>query len=190
MTEYQKMLMGEVFNGADPEISQVRDRAFDLQRQIQHCDRFEQTQPLFAQLFGAMGEGCIVRAPFSCEFGRQITLGNKVFINLGVVALDGAEIVIGDNVMIGPSVQLYTASHSLDYRQRRGWETTCKPIHIEEDVWIGGNVVINQGVTIGARSVVAANAVVNGDVPADCLVGGTPARVIKRLEPEEQRLER
>ena len=95
--------------------------------------------------------------------------------------LDGAKITIGSNVMIGPATQFYTPSHSLDCLQRRKWETFCKPITIEDDVWIGGYVVINQGVTIGARSVVAANSVVNSDVSPDTLVGGAPAKVIRQL---------
>ncbi|MBY5993870.1 sugar O-acetyltransferase [Ferrimonas balearica] len=182
MTEYQKMLNGEAFDGADPEICAVRDRAFDLQHRIAHCPRFELTQPLFRELLGQMGEGALVRTPFNCEFGRQIRLGQNTFINTGVVMLDGAAITLGNNVMVGPSVQFYTASHSLDHRQRRQWETHCRPITVEDDVWIGGNAVINGGVTIGARSVVAANSVVNQDVPPDCLVGGTPARMLKRLD--------
>ncbi|MGL6170973.1 MAG: DapH/DapD/GlmU-related protein, partial [Vibrio sp.] len=88
----------------------------------------------------------------------------------------------GNHVLIGPNVQFYTASHPLDYRRRRAWETICQSIVIEDDVWIGGNVVINQGVTIGARSVVAANSVVNQDVPSDSLVGGTPARILRSLK--------
>ncbi|MBY6188423.1 sugar O-acetyltransferase [Marinobacter hydrocarbonoclasticus] len=181
MTELEKMMSGLAFNGADAEICTVRDRAFTLLHKIDHCADFPATQPLFAELFGAMGEGTLVRPPFRCEFGQTIHIGRKSFLNSGVTMLDGAPITIGDNVMVGPNVQFYTASHSLDHRERRQWETYCLPIVVEDDAWIGGNAVINQGVTIGARSVVAANAVVNRDVPPDCLVGGTPARVIKRL---------
>lgn len=182
MTEYEKMTQGHEFNGADAEISDVRDRAFDLQFQISHCRTFNETQPLFRQLFAHMGEGTLVRTPFNCEFGKQVSIGNQSFLNSGVTMLDGAAITIGNNVMVGPNVQFYTASHSLNHLERRQWQTYCKPIVVEDDVWIGGNVVINQGVTIGARSVVAANAVVNRDVPPDTLVGGTPAKVIKLLK--------
>ena len=95
--------------------------------------------------------------------------------------LDGAKITIGNNVMIGPNTQLYCAGHDLNYINRRNWETICDAITIEDDVWIGGNVVINKGVTIGARSVIAANSVVNIDVPPDSLYGGTPAKLIRQL---------
>ena len=86
-----------------------------------------------------------------------MSIGSHTFINMNATLLDGASITIGDHVLIGPNAQFYTASHSLDYRSRRQWETICLPIVVEDDVWIGGNVVINQGVTIGARSVIAAN---------------------------------
>ncbi|MCL1146701.1 sugar O-acetyltransferase [Shewanella marinintestina] len=180
MTEYQKMLNGEVFAGADAEISAVRDNAYLLQKQINNSLGFSETQCLMKQLLN-IGEGSIVREPFNCEFGKQITIGNGSFINMGAVMLDGAHITIGNHVMIGPNCQFYTASHSVDHMSRRRWETFCLPITIEDDVWIGGNVVINQGVTIGARSVIAAGAVVNKDVAPDTMVGGVPARVLKQL---------
>lgn len=181
MTEYEKMLNGKVFDGADAEISAVRDNAYLLQKQISNSLGFSETQCLIKQLLNSIGEDSIVREPFSCEFGRQITIGNGSFINMGAVMLDGAKITIGNHVMVGPNCQFYTASHEVDYLSRRRWETFCLPITIEDDVWIGGNVVINQGVTIGARSVVAAGSVVNQDVPADSMVGGTPARLLKKL---------
>ncbi|MBY5922230.1 sugar O-acetyltransferase [Ferrimonas balearica] len=181
MTEFEKMMNGQPFNGAAEELSAIRDRAFELVQQINQSRRFGPTQSLFAELFGALGEGSLIRPPFQCEFGQTVRIGRNTFINTGVVMLDGAELTLGDNVMVGPSVQFYTASHSLNHLERRNWETHCRPIRVEDDVWIGGNAVINQGVTIGARSVVAANSVVNQDVPPDCLVGGTPARILKRL---------
>ncbi|CAM3505178.1 sugar O-acetyltransferase [Parendozoicomonas haliclonae] len=181
MTEYEKMMNGQAFAGADPEISLVRDNALKLTIQINTCDDFVESQSLLKNLFDQLDDTSIVKPPFYCEFGKQITIGKNTFINMGVTMLDGAKITIGNNVMIGPSSQFYTASHSLNHLERRHWETYCHPITIEDDVWIGGNVVINQGVTIGARSVIAANSVVNKDVPPDTLVGGTPAKVIKSL---------
>lgn len=112
---------------------------------------------------------------------KNIFIGDQTFVNAGAIWLDNAPITIGSHVLIGPNSQLFTPTHSLDYRSRRNWETWCLPITIEDDVWIGGNVCICQGVTIGARSVVAAGSVVTSDVPPDTLVGGTPAKVIKAL---------
>ncbi|MGR5178180.1 sugar O-acetyltransferase [Vibrio parahaemolyticus] len=184
MTELEKMMSGQVFDGADKEVSALRSQAAQALKQFNNEADDHRRMALQGQLFGRIGKS-FVQAPFTCEFGKTITIGDETFINMNVVMLDGAAISIGNNVLIGPSVQFYTAAHSLDYRSRRRWETFCKPITIEDDVWIGGNSVINQGVTIGARSVIAANSVVNGDVPADCLYGGTPARLIRQLNQEK-----
>ncbi|EJC7100940.1 sugar O-acetyltransferase [Vibrio parahaemolyticus] len=184
MTELEKMMSGQVFDGMDKEIDAIRTQATLALCAFNNNTDESKRDELQKQLFGKAGL-CIVQAPFHCEFGKTIEIGEETFINMNVVMLDGAKITIGNHVLIGPSVQLYTASHSVDYRSRRRWETFCKPITIEDDVWIGGNSVINQGVTIGARSVIAANSVVNHDVPPDCLYGGTPAKLIRRLNEEE-----
>lgn len=184
MTELEKMMSGQVFNGTDEEIEAIRTHATHALKAFNNNTDESQRDALQKDLFGKIGMS-MVRAPFHCEFGKTIEIGEETFINMNVVMLDGAKITIGSHVLIGPSVQLYTASHSLDYRSRLKWETFCKPITIEDSVWIGGNSVINQGVTIGARSVIAANSVVNSDVPPDCLYGGTPAKLIRRLSEDE-----
>lgn len=180
MTEFEKMMNGLIFDGADQEIDAIRSRAAELLLRLNVTTQGDQRATVQQQLFGHVGES-FIQSPFMCEFGQTIHIGEQTFINMNVVMLDGAKITIGDHVLIGPSCQFYTASHSLDYRSRRRWETFCKPIVVEDDVWIGGNCVINQGVTIGARSVIAANSVVNHDVPPDCLYGGTPAKLIRML---------
>ncbi|MGF1728311.1 sugar O-acetyltransferase [Photobacterium kasasachensis] len=180
MTELEKMVNGEDFDGLDPEITALRNQAATLKQQINN-NPGDALQNLMEQLLGSFGEGSIVTPPFLCEFGKTIHIGSNTFLNMGVTMLDNTEIHIGDNVLIGPNTQFYTPTHSLDYQSRRRWETTCKPIVVGDDVWIGGQVVICQGVTIGARSVVAANSTVTRDVPPDTMVGGSPARIIKKL---------
>ncbi|MGR5245006.1 sugar O-acetyltransferase [Vibrio alfacsensis] len=183
MTELEKMMSGQVFDGGDEEIDAIRTNATKTLLKLNSSTDAEERITLQAELLGKVGNSYI-QPPFHCEFGKTIEIGEQTFINMNVVMLDGAKITIGSHVLIGPSVQFYTASHSLDYRSRLKWETFCKPITIEDSVWIGGNSVINQGVTIGARSVIAANSVVNSDVPPDCLYGGTPAKLIRRLDQE------
>ncbi|NOJ06047.1 sugar O-acetyltransferase [Vibrio splendidus] len=183
-TELEKMLSGQVYDGADQEIDTMRSNAKKALMAFNHQTP-DQQHTLQEQLFGKVGSSSLIQPPFHCEFGKTIEIGDDTFINMNVVMLDGANIKIGNNVLIGPSAQFYTPSHSLDYRSRRKWETFCLPITIEDDVWIGGNSVINQGVTIGARSVIAANSVVNSDVPPDCLYGGTPAKLIRHLNTEQ-----
>lgn len=181
MTEFEKMLAGKDFDGGADNINDIRQNASNLLQAInQSTDNYQRSE-LFQQLMGNISVSSIVRSPFYCEFGKTISIGEKTFINMNVTMLDGAKITIGNNVLIGPNTQFYCASHDLNYLNRRNWETICDPITIEDDVWIGGNVVINQGVTIGARAVIAANSVVNKDVPADSLYGGTPAKFIRTI---------
>ncbi|MFA0014189.1 sugar O-acetyltransferase [Vibrio lentus] len=184
-TELEKMLSGQVYDGADLEIDTMRSNARKSLMAFNNHQAPDQQHTLQEQLFGKVGSSSLIQPPFHCEFGKTIEIGEDTFINMNVVMLDGARIKVGNNVLIGPSVQFYTPSHSLDYRSRRKWETFCLPITIEDDVWVGGNSVINQGVTIGARSVIAANSVVNSDVPPDCLYGGTPAKLIRYLNTEQ-----
>ncbi len=181
MTEFEKMINGEIFNGGDLEIDTIRTRAAQTLSVFNQAEGKDQRAELLSDLFNEFGHS-VIQSPFSCEFGKNISIGAQTFINMNVIMLDGAPITIGNNVLVAPNVQFYTASHSLDYQSRRRWETFCKPIVVEDDVWIGGSVVINQGVTIGARSVIAANSVVNHDIPSDCLYGGAPAKFIKRLD--------
>ncbi|WP_028775079.1 sugar O-acetyltransferase [Shewanella waksmanii] len=186
MTEFEKMLAGKDFDGGAECINEIRENASNLLLAINQNTHHAQRTDLLQQLMGNIATSSIIRSPFHCEFGKTIFIGEKTFINMNVTMLDGAKITIGNNVLIGPNTQLYSASHALNYLARRNWETTCAPITIEDDVWIGGNVVINLGVTIGARSVIAAGSVVNNDVPADSLYGGTPAKLIRTIHENEQ----
>ncbi len=180
MTELEKMQQGQAFDPCDREIQALRQQTFTLLQQFNRT-LSDKGRSLAKKLFNQLGSRSTITPPFLCEFGKTISIGDNCFINMGVTMLDNAPILIGNHVLIGPASQFYTASHPLDYQGRRAWEFSCKPIVVEDDVWIGGNVVICQGVTIGARSVVAAGAVVTKDVPADSLVGGNPAKVIRSL---------
>lgn len=181
MSELDKMLQGQEFDGNSQELIDLRRSVLALKLAINQCLDDEQRRVWQQQLFGEFGEGSIVQVPFHCEFGQTIHIGRNSFLNMNVTMLDGAKITLGDHVLVGPNTQFYTPTHSFDHRARRNWEATCLPITIEDDVWIGGNVVITQGVTIGARAVIAANSVVTSNVPCDTLYGGTPARCIRHL---------
>ncbi len=183
MTEFEKMAAGLDYEKADEGIAKIGRDAKALILKINQTIDEEERFALQQQLFGSMGQSW-VQTPFFCEFGKTISIGEGTFLNMNIVMLDNASITIGDKVLIGPSVQFYTPSHSLNYCSRERYDTFCYPIVVEDGVWIGGNTVINQGVTIGARSVIAANSVVNSDVPPDCLYGGAPAKFIRKLDPE------
>ena len=136
---------------------------------------------LLGELLGAGGEDAIVMPVFACDYGTNIRLGQRAFINYNCVFLDCAPIEIGDDLQMAPAVQLYTALHPLDAETRRSGLESARPIRIGNDVWIGGGAIVLPGVTIGDRSVIAAGSVVTRDVPADTLVAGNPARPLRRL---------
>lgn len=180
MTEFEKMMNCLEFDMSSKEIVKLQRSAFKIQNIINKTLP-GQSRNFFEKLFSEFGEESLIMPPFHCEFGKTISIGRKTFINMCVTMLDNAPITIGNNVLIGPSVQFYTPTHPLDYNLRRNWEATFAPITIEDNVWIGGNAVICQGVTIGAKSVVAAGSVVTKNVPQGTLVGGIPAKVLKSL---------
>lgn len=122
-----------------------------------------------------------ITPPLAVDYGAHVHLGRRFFANYGLTLLDVAEIRIGNNVFLGPGVQLYTAKHPLEYELRRTREM-AEPVTIGDDVWIGGGAIVLPGVNVGSRSVVGAGAVVTKDVPEDVVVAGCPAVVIKRLD--------
>lgn len=146
----------------------------------------EARESLLRQVVGSMGEEVNFEPTFRCEFGRNIHLGSRFFANFDCVMLDGAPITIGDNVLLGPKVGLYTSNHALDPRERREGACYAKPITIEDDVWIGGGVTILQGVTIGTGAVIGGGSVVTRDVPAGTIAAGNPARVLREVTDDDR----
>ena len=177
------MLAGDQYIADDPQLSRDSIRAANLVRDYNStgADEHAERERLLHTLLGSMGEGTEIRPPIRCDYGFQIHVGNRVFANCGLVALDVGRITIGDDVQIGPNVQLLTATHPLDPDQRRAkWEGS-EPISIGDNVWLGGGVIVCPGVSIGENTVVGAGAVVVRDLPAGVLAVGNPARVIRTL---------
>lgn len=136
---------------------------------------------LFRELLGSFGDDTVIRPPFRCDYGYQTHIGHRSFVNFGMIALDVARITIGDDVQIGPNVQLLTATHPVAPGPRRDkWESGA-PITIGDNVWLGGGVIVCPGVTIGENTVVGAGAVVVRDLPANIVAVGNPARVVREL---------
>lgn len=181
-TEREKMLAGELYNPLDPELVAARDRARDLcqdlnaTRESQH----EERRRILRELLGAGGEDVWLQPPFFCDYGSNISLGKKCFFNFNCIVLDVCQVTIGDHVLFGPAVQIYTATHPMNAELRRRQEY-AKPITIGSDVWVGGGAIICPGVTIGSRSVIGAGSVVTRDIPEGVFAAGNPCRVIREI---------
>ncbi len=182
-SEKAKMLAGELYRSADPELLAERRRAHALTARYNAIvgDGDPARDALLRELLGAVGEGAIVLPRFACDYGYNVTLGRNVFVNYDCVFLDCAPIALGDDTMLGPAVQLYTAAHPLDAAMRRSGIEWTRPIRIGRDGWIGGGAIVLPGVTIGDGSVVGAGSVVSRDVPPASLAVGNPARVVRRI---------
>lgn len=135
---------------------------------------------LLARLFGAP-TNVYVTPPFFCDYGSHIHLGENVYFNFNCVVLDMAKVVIGTNVLFGPAVQVYTATHPMNAKERRSGLEFARPIAIGNDVWLGGGAIICPGVTIGQGSVIGAGSVVIRDIPAGVFAAGNPCRVIRNI---------
>lgn len=182
-SEKAKMLAGELYNAADPELVAERRRAQRLLARYNATglDEAEARRALLHGLFGAVGDGADIQPRFSCDYGYNIRLGQRAFINYNCVFLDCAPIEIGDDLQMAPAVQLYTATHPLDRATRAAGLEYARPIRIGDGVWIGGGAIVLPGITIGDGCVVGAGSVVTHDLPAGSLAAGNPARIIRSL---------
>ena len=183
LTEKEKMLAGQLYDASDPELVRERKRARDLTYAYNRTteDHWDERRRIIAKLFGRSDADTYIEPPFYCDYGASIYLGNKVFFNFNCVVLDVCPVTIGDKVLFGPAVQIYTATHPLDWKVRAEWLESGAPISIGSDVWVGGGAIICPGVNIGDRSVIGAGSVVTKDIPADVFAAGNPCRVIRQL---------
>lgn len=182
-TPRERMLDGDLYQADDPELEAMALRARRLQDRYNQTDAGDEParQAILAELVASLGTGCVIRPPFFCDYGSHLVLGDRVFANFGLVALDVAPIAIGDDVQIATNVQLLTPTHPIAPAPRRaGWES-ARPITIRDNVWLGGGVIVLGGVTIGENTVVGAGSVVTSDLPRDVVAVGSPARPVKSV---------
>ena len=182
-TEKEKMLSGQMYDAKDPQLRAEHRRARDLCKTLNdsHDNEQELRERIIRELFGRAGDAIWIETPFYCDYGANITLGNRVFFNYNCVILDPASVIIGNDVLFGPAVQVYTATHPISASKRRSWRESAQPVEIGSDVWVGGGAIICPGVHIGSRSVIGAGSVVTDDIPEDVFAAGNPCRCIRHL---------
>ncbi|MFA9445992.1 sugar O-acetyltransferase [Egicoccus sp. AB-alg6-2] len=181
---HERMLAGELYIADDPAITEAAAVAHDLMAAYNATTPRQEPlrRALLERLLGAIGEATVLRPPLYVDYGTNLRIGARCFANFGLVALDVAEITIGDDVQIGPNVQLLTPTHPVEPGPRRDKWEAAEPITIGDNVWLGGGAIVLPGVCIGHNTVVGAGAVVTRDLPADVVAVGNPARIVRRLD--------
>lgn len=186
MTEKERMLAGKLYHPG-----RVEDGTWEKSREILEkfnglpYQKFEEGVFLLKEIFGRLEEDAVIVPPFYCDKGPQIRIGKHFYANTGLVILDEAPVTIGDHVFLGPGVAIYTACHPVDAAVRRMDLEYAKPVTIGDDVWIGGNVTLNPGVTIGCNVVIGSGSVVTRDIPDGVVAAGNPCRVIRKITDED-----
>ena len=182
-SQRERMLAGDLYIADDPELAREYHRAMRLMGEFNRSspEAPDEQRRILTELLGSLGTDAGIRPPLYCDYGYNIHIGARSFVNFGFVALDVGVITIGDDVQIGPNVQLLTPTHPVDAELRRAKWEAAEPITIGDNVWLGGGVIVLPGVTLGENTVVGAGAVVTRDLPAGVVAVGNPARVIRRV---------
>lgn len=183
MTEKEKQERGELYYALDAEVLKDLRPCEAECFEINHLHPSQRDERIrrFKRLFGKTGEKITVITPFFCDYGYNIEVGEKFFVNTNCVILDEAKVTFGDNVFIGPNCSFYTAGHPIDIAQRNADMEYALPIHVGNNVWFGGNVTVVPGVTIGNNVTIGAGSVVTHDIPDDVVAAGNPCRVIRSI---------
>ena len=183
-TEREKMLAGEPYLASDPVLRAARTRARAILRRYDRSadGQAASRERLLRELFAQVGTSVEIEPPLFCDYGANVSVGDDVYVNTGVVILDCANVTIGSRVWIGPRVQLVTAHHPVDAEERARFSELASPIVIEDDVWIGAGVIVLPGVTVGRGSTIGAGSIVTNDVPPGVVAFGNPCRVSRRLK--------
>lgn len=183
-----RMLAGEMYNDLTPELIQSRERAVVLtneyNRNVEHSP--QEKRAILKQLFKTLGEDVYLGPDFRCEFGFNIAIGDRFYANFDCIILDGASVDIGDDVLFGPRVGIYTANHAIDPTERAAGACYAKPVKIGNRVWIGAGVHIMQGVEIGENTIIGAGSVVTKSIPANVVAAGVPCNVIRPITDQDK----
>lgn len=190
MTELEKMQRGLLYDANyDPELLQARTRCKDLCFEFNHLkpSSLSEQEKLIRSMFGKTGKHFCITAPFWCDYGYNIEVGENFYTNHNCVILDGAKVTFGDNVFIAPNCIFSTAGHPLDTEQRNQGLEYAYPISVGDNVWFGASVTVLPGVTIGSNTVVGAGSVVNRDIPSGVVAVGSPCRVLRKITEDDKK---
>lgn len=188
MTEKEKMVLGQIYNANfDKELIAERMKAQELCYDYNNLipSNIDERKKILEKLLGKTKKNYLIEQPFFCDYGYNIEIGENFYSNHNLIILDGNKVIFGDNVFIAPNCAFYTAGHPIDVNRRNQGLEYAKPIKIGNNVWIGGNVVVLPGVTIGDNTVIGAGSIVTRDIPANVVAVGNPCRVIKQIDGKE-----
>lgn len=188
MTEWERMQKGLVYNDFDQDLFNKRVEAKKLFKAYNKTEdeEVDLRNKIMKQLFKNVGENVWIEPDFRCEFGKNITIGDDVYINFGCIILDCSEVTIGSHTLLGPNIGLYAANHSTDATERINGGCYGKPIHIGNNVWLGGDVKVLQGVTIDDNTIIGAGSIVTKDIPDNVIAVGNPCKVIRKITEEDK----
>ena len=187
-TEWEKLQDGEIYNDFDQDLFNRRVEAKKLFRAYNRLDddEVEKRNEIMQKLFKSVGQNVWIEPDFRCEFGKNISIGDDVYINFGCVILDCGPVTIGNQVLIGPNVGIYDANHALDAQERMDGALIPGKIRIGNRVWIGGGTIILSGVTIGDDTVIGAGSIVTHDIPSGVVAVGNPCHVLRKLTDKDK----
>lgn len=177
------ILSGKMYNDLTPELIKAREETVFLTNKYNESfgkPSFERER-ILKKLLKSIGTGVHFEPVFRCEFGYNISIGDNFYANFDCIMLDGGGIQIGNNVLFGPRVGIYTSNHAADPWERINGACYAKPVKIGNNVWIGAGVHINQGVTIGDNTIIGSGSVITKDIPANVVAAGVPCKVIRAI---------
>lgn len=183
MTERELMLSGGLYLASDPELVALRYRARTLTHRYNSTlpEQLEERSAILHELLGSLGKGATIEPPFRCDYGAQIRAGRNLFINFDCIILDCAAVEFGDDVLVGPRVQILTATHPTDPSVRLLGREMAERVRIDDGAWLGAGSIICPGVSVGAGAVIGAGSVVTRDIPEGVLAVGNPCKVVRRV---------
>lgn len=186
--QQQFILSGAMYNDLTPELVKARENTVLLTNEYNNSfgKTSEEREMILKQLLKSIGKGVHFEPNFRCEFGYNISIGNNFYANFDCIMLDGGEIEIGDNVLFGPRVGIYTSNHATDFHERIAGACYAKKVKIGNNVWVGAGVHINQGVIIGDNSIIGSGSVVTKNIPSNVIAAGVPCKVIRKITEDDR----